>query len=46
MKQTGLREIIIIESKDKTKVPSVHILTEDGDLITYLQLACGWTRYH
>jgi len=30
---TGLREIIIIESKDKTKVPSAHILTEDGDLI-------------
>ena len=26
-------EIIIIESKDKTKVPSAHILTEDGDLI-------------
>ena len=24
---TGLREIIIIESKDKTKVPSAHILT-------------------
>ena len=30
---TGLREIIIIESKDKTKVPTAHILTEDGDLI-------------
>ena len=28
---TGLREIIIIESKDKTKVPTAHILTEDGD---------------
>ena len=27
---TGLREIIIIESKDKTKVPSAHIVTEDG----------------
>ena len=27
---TGLREIIIIESKDKTKVPTAHILTEDG----------------
>ena len=34
---TGLREIIIIESKDKTKVPTAHILTEDGDLIrTYI----------
>ena len=32
---TGLREIIIIiiESKDKTKVPTAHILTEDGDFL-------------
>ena len=30
---TGLREILIIESKDKTKVPSAHIVTEDGNLI-------------
>ena len=30
---TGLREIIIIESKDKTKVLSAHIVTEDGNLI-------------
>ena len=26
---TGLREIIIIESKDKTKVPSAHIISEN-----------------
>ena len=38
---TGLREIIIIESKDKTKVPSVHILTEDGDLIRTYNLPVG-----
>ena len=38
---TGLREIIIIESKDKTKVPSAHILTEDGDLIRTYNLPVG-----
>ena len=38
---TGLRNIIIIESKDKTKVPSAHILTEDGDLIRTYNLPVG-----
>ena len=38
---TGLREIIIIESKDKTKVPSAHILMEDGDLIRTYNLPVG-----
>ena len=38
---TGLREIIIIESKDKTKVPTAHILTEDGDLIRTYNLPGG-----
>ena len=38
---TGLREIIIIESKDKTKVPSAHILNEDGDLIRTYNLPVG-----
>ncbi len=38
---TGLREIIIIESKDKTKVPSIHIMTEDGDLIRTYNLPVG-----
>ena len=38
---TGLREIIIIESKDETKVPSAHILTEDGDLIRTYNLPVG-----
>ena len=37
---TGLREIII-ESKDKTKVPTAHILTEDGDLIRTYNLPVG-----
>jgi DNA-directed RNA polymerase subunit beta' len=38
---TGLREIIIIESKDKTKVPTAHILTEDGELIRTYNLPVG-----
>ncbi len=38
---TGLREIIIIESKDKTKVPTAHILTEGGDLIRTYNLPVG-----
>ena len=38
---TGLREIIIIESRDKTKVPTAHILTEDGDLIRTYNLPVG-----
>ena len=38
---TGLREIIIIESKDKTKVPSIHIMSEDGDLIRTYNLPVG-----
>ncbi len=38
---TGLREIIIIESKDKTKVPSVHILSESGELIRTYNLPVG-----
>ena len=38
---TGLREIIIIESKDKTKVPSAHIFTETGELIRTYNLPVG-----
>lgn len=38
---TGLREIIIIESKDKTKVPTAHIMTEDGELIRTYNLLWG-----
>lgn len=38
---TGLREIIIIESKDKTKVPSAHIFSEAGDLIRTYNLPVG-----
>ena len=38
---TGLREIIIIESKDKTKVPSADIMTEDGNLIRTYNLPVG-----
>ena len=38
---TGLREIIVIESKDKTKVPSAHIMNEDGELIRTYNLPVG-----
>ncbi len=38
---TGLREIVIIETKDKTKVPSAHIKTENGDLIRTYNLPVG-----
>ena len=38
---TGLREIIIIESKDKTKAPSVHIMDENGGLIRTYNLPVG-----
>ncbi|MEG1564605.1 MAG: DNA-directed RNA polymerase subunit beta', partial [Bacteroides sp.] len=38
---TGLREIIIIESKDKTKLPALHILAEDGNLIRTYNLPVG-----
>lgn len=38
---TGLREIIIIESKDKTKVPSAHVISEGGDLIRTYNLPVG-----
>ena len=38
---TGLREIIIIESKDKTKIPSAHILNEDGMVIRTYNLPVG-----
>ena len=38
---TGLREIIIIESKDKTKIPSAHVISESGDLIRTYNLPVG-----
>ena len=30
---TGLRELIVIESKERSRVPSCHILDENGELI-------------
>ena len=38
---TGLREVIIIESKDKTKIPSAHILDENGMVIRTYNLPVG-----
>ena len=38
---TGLREKIIIESKDRTKVPAAHILNEAGEVIKTYALPVG-----
>ncbi|KAA6312550.1 DNA-directed RNA polymerase subunit beta', partial [termite gut metagenome] len=38
---TGLREIVIIESKDKTKLPSAHIFDENEELIRIYNLPVG-----
>ncbi|WP_243349893.1 DNA-directed RNA polymerase subunit beta' [Parabacteroides sp. FAFU027] len=39
--QTGLREKIIIESKEKTKVPAANILDENGEIIRTYNLPVG-----
>jgi DNA-directed RNA polymerase subunit beta' len=39
--QTGLREKIIIESRDKTKVPAAKVLDKKGDLIKSYNLPIG-----
>ena len=38
---TGLQEKIVIEPKDKTKVPSVHILDENGNVLKTYALPVG-----
>ena len=38
---TGLRELIVIESRDKNKVPAAHILDENGELIRTYNLPIG-----
>ncbi len=38
---TGLREYIIIEPRDKTKVPSAHIMDENGELIRTYNFPVG-----
>ena len=38
---TGLREKIIIESKDKNKVPSAHILDKKGEVLRTYNLPVG-----
>ena len=38
---TGLREIIITESKDKNKIPSLHIVDENGGIIRTYNLPVG-----
>ena len=38
---TGLREKIIIESKDRNKVPSAHIVSKSGDILRTYNLPVG-----
>ncbi|MCR4920575.1 MAG: DNA-directed RNA polymerase subunit beta', partial [Bacteroidaceae bacterium] len=38
---TGLRELIVIESRDKGKIPAAHILDENGELIRTYNLPIG-----
>jgi len=39
--QTGLKEKVIIESRDKTKAPSAHIVNEDDDVLRTYTLPLG-----
>lgn len=39
--QTGLKEKVIIESRDKTKAPSAHIVDEDDNIIRTYTLPLG-----
>ena len=39
--QTGLKEKVIIESRDKTKAPSAHIVDENDDVIRTYTLPLG-----
>jgi len=38
---TGLREKILIESKDRNKVPSAHIVSKDGSILRTYNLPVG-----
>ncbi|MFA6779449.1 MAG: DNA-directed RNA polymerase subunit beta', partial [Paludibacteraceae bacterium] len=38
---TGLKEKIIIESKDKTKIPAAHVVDEKGEIIKTYNLPVG-----
>ena len=38
---TGLREFIITESRDRGKIPSIHILDENGDILRTYNLPIG-----
>ncbi|MDD3789075.1 MAG: DNA-directed RNA polymerase subunit beta', partial [Petrimonas sp.] len=39
--QTGLKEKVIIESRDKTKAPSAHIVNDDDDILRTYSLPLG-----
>ena len=39
--QTGLKEKVIVESRDKRKAPSAHIVNDDGDILRTYSLPLG-----
>src|SRR5690606_15205412 len=39
--QTGLKEKVIIESRDKTKAPSAHIIDDNDDILRSYTLPLG-----
>jgi len=39
--QTGFREKVIVETKDKTKNPELHIVNENGDILNEYNLPVG-----
>ncbi|MCK7534520.1 MAG: hypothetical protein MZV63_27685 [Marinilabiliales bacterium] len=44
--QTGFKEKVIIESRDKTKNPAIKIMSPEGVEIKIIQPACGSTSCH
>jgi len=38
---TGMREIVIIEAKDRSKVPSAHIINEEGEIVRTYNFPVG-----
>ena len=39
--QTGLKEKVVVETRDRTKNPSVHIITEGGEVLKSYNLPVG-----
>lgn len=39
--QTGFKEKVIIESRDRTKIPTINILNQEGEVVTTYNLPLG-----